>query len=82
MTGQQLKRLILVAITLVMVALLGSSLLGSLGEPQVNDRLQLYQTDLASGPWNWLIHRRMLHQKRISRRHGMPYWGRNRWKRH
>ena len=47
MTGQQLKRLILVAITLVMVALLGTSLLGSLGEPQVNDRLQLYQTDLA-----------------------------------
>lgn len=47
MTGQQLKRLILVAITLVMVALLGNSLLGSLGEPQVNDRLQLYQTDLA-----------------------------------
>jgi membrane protease YdiL (CAAX protease family) len=47
MTGQYLKRLILLAITLVMVALLGNSLLGSLGEPQVNDRLQLYQTDLA-----------------------------------
>lgn len=42
----QLKRLILGAITLVVLLLLGSSLLSSLNEPQITDRLQLYQTDL------------------------------------
>lgn len=46
MTGHRLKQLILIGIALVVVALMGGSLLGSLGEPQVNDRLQLYQTDL------------------------------------
>jgi uncharacterized protein len=46
MTRTTIKRLVLGAITLVVVALLGSSLLGSLGEPQITDRLQLYQTDL------------------------------------
>lgn len=42
----QLKRLILGAITLVVLLLLGSSLFSSLNEPQITDRLQLYQTDL------------------------------------
>ncbi|HEY9626780.1 MAG TPA: type II CAAX endopeptidase family protein [Coleofasciculaceae cyanobacterium] len=46
MTGQTIRRLILGAITLVVIALLGTSLLGSLGEPQITDRLELYQTDL------------------------------------
>jgi uncharacterized protein len=46
MTVNRLKRIVLAGITIVVVTLIGSSLLGSLGEPQVNDRLQLYQTDL------------------------------------
>lgn len=41
-----LKRLFLIAITLVVIPLLGLSLWGSLTEPQITDRLQLYQTDL------------------------------------
>jgi uncharacterized protein len=40
------RRLILAAITLVVVLLVGSSLFNSLGEAQITDRLQLYQTDL------------------------------------
>ncbi|NJR64975.1 MAG: CPBP family intramembrane metalloprotease [Leptolyngbyaceae cyanobacterium CRU_2_3] len=46
MTGTTIKRLVLGAITLIVAALLSSSLLGSLSEPQITDRLQLYQTDL------------------------------------
>lgn len=46
MAGKQLKRLILVVMTLIMTVLLSSSLFSSLGEAQVTDRLQLYQTDL------------------------------------
>lgn len=46
MTAHRLKQLVLIGIALIVVALMGGSLLGSLGEPQVNDRLQLYQTDL------------------------------------
>lgn len=41
-----LKRLILAALTLIVVLLVGSSLLNSWSEPQISDRLQLYQTDL------------------------------------
>lgn len=41
-----LKRIILSVITLAVVVLLGSSLFASLGEPQISDRLELYQTDL------------------------------------
>jgi uncharacterized protein len=41
-----LKRLLLVAISLVVIPLLGISLWSSLTEPQITDRLQLYQTDL------------------------------------
>ncbi|QYO64503.1 hypothetical protein [Leptolyngbya sp. 7M] len=41
-----LKRLFLVAITLLVIPLLGLSLWSSLTEPQITDRLQLYQTDL------------------------------------
>jgi len=41
-----LKRIILSLITLAVVVLLGSSLFASLSEPQISDRLELYQTDL------------------------------------
>ncbi|MGG6294883.1 CPBP family intramembrane glutamic endopeptidase [Leptolyngbya sp. AN02str] len=41
-----LKRLVLSALTLIVVVLVGSSLLGSLGQPQITNRLQLYQTNL------------------------------------
>lgn len=41
-----LKRIILSVITLAVVILLGSSLFASLSEPQISDRLELYQTDL------------------------------------
>lgn len=40
------KRFFLLAITLLVIPLLGLSLWGSLTEPQITDRLQLYQTDL------------------------------------
>ena len=40
------KRLVLSILTLVVVLLVGSSLLGSLGKPQITNRLQLYQTNL------------------------------------
>lgn len=43
---ESLKRLLLIAITFVVVPLLGLSLWSSLTEPQITDRLQLYQTDL------------------------------------
>jgi len=41
-----IKRLILSILTLVVVALVGSSLIGSLGQPQITNRLELYQTNL------------------------------------
>lgn len=41
-----LKRFFLIAATLVIIPLLGLSLWSSLTEPQITDRLQLYQTDL------------------------------------
>ncbi|MEP0891146.1 MULTISPECIES: type II CAAX endopeptidase family protein [unclassified Leptolyngbya] len=40
------KRLILAALTVMVVALVGSSLLGSLEKPQITNRLELYQTNL------------------------------------
>jgi len=49
------KRLILSALTLIVVLLVGSSLIGSLGKPQITNRLELYQTNLvlsASGLTN------------------------------
>jgi membrane protease YdiL (CAAX protease family) len=46
MTAKRLKWLILSIITLIVIAVLGGSLIGSLTEPQISDRLQLYQTDL------------------------------------
>ncbi|MCU0527409.1 MAG: CPBP family intramembrane metalloprotease [Elainella sp. Prado103] len=46
MTGNSLKRLFLIAATLIVIPLLGASLWSSLTEPQITDRLQLYQTDL------------------------------------
>ncbi|MEO1148164.1 MAG: type II CAAX endopeptidase family protein [Cyanobacteria bacterium J06638_22] len=41
-----IKRLILSLLTLVVVALVGSSLITSLGQPQITNRLELYQTNL------------------------------------
>jgi uncharacterized protein len=41
-----LKRILLSVITLAVVVLLGSNLFASLSEPQISDRLELYQTDL------------------------------------
>jgi uncharacterized protein len=41
-----LRRIILSVITLAVVVLLGTSLFASLSEPQISDRLELYQTDL------------------------------------
>ncbi len=41
-----LKRLFLIAITLIVIPLVALSLWSSLTEPQITDRLQLYQTDL------------------------------------
>jgi membrane protease YdiL (CAAX protease family) len=46
MTVNPIKRLFLIAVTVVVVVLMGISLLGSLSEPQITDRLQLYETDL------------------------------------
>jgi uncharacterized protein len=46
MSGNSLKRLVLLIITLIVVPLLSLSLWSSLTEPQITDRLQLYQTDL------------------------------------
>lgn len=58
MTGKQLKRSVLTLLTLIMAVLLGSSLFSSLGEPQVTDRLELYQTDL-------LLHATELNQSTV-----------------
>lgn len=41
-----LKRLVLTGLTLFVLFLVGSSLVGSWSEPQITSRLQLYQTDL------------------------------------
>lgn len=41
-----IKRVILSILTLVVVALVGSSLVSSLGRPQISNRLELYQTNL------------------------------------
>ncbi|MBF2073117.1 MAG: CPBP family intramembrane metalloprotease [Synechococcales cyanobacterium C42_A2020_086] len=46
MAGHSLKRVVLIAVALVVFPLLGFSLWGSLSEPQITSRLQLYQTDL------------------------------------
>jgi membrane protease YdiL (CAAX protease family) len=40
------KRLVLTGLTLIVIFLVGSSLIGSWNEPQITSRLQLYQTDL------------------------------------
>ncbi len=42
----QIKRLILSGITLLVVLFLGGSLFASFSEPQITNRLELYQTDL------------------------------------
>lgn len=44
--GMTIKRVILSILTLVVVALVGSSLITSLGQPQITNRLELYQTNL------------------------------------
>jgi len=40
------KRIILSFLTLIVLVLVGSSLIGSLGKPQITSRLELYQTNL------------------------------------
>ncbi len=49
-----LKRIILSVLTLLVAWVMGSSLISSLGEPQVGNQLQLYQTDLLvqASEWN------------------------------
>jgi uncharacterized protein len=46
MAVTNLKRILLGIITIVVLVLLGTSLVASLNEPQISDRLELYQTDL------------------------------------
>jgi uncharacterized protein len=41
-----IKRVILIGLTLMAIALMGQDLLASLGQPQIQSRLQLYQTNL------------------------------------
>ncbi len=49
-----LKRIVLSVLTLLVAWVMGSSLISSLGEPQVGNQLQLYQTDLLvqASKWN------------------------------
>ncbi len=49
-----LKRIVLSVLTLLVAWVMGSSLVSSLGEPQVGNQLQLYQTDLLvqASEWN------------------------------
>ncbi|MEM9948871.1 MAG: type II CAAX endopeptidase family protein [Cyanobacteria bacterium P01_D01_bin.36] len=49
-----LKRIVLSAMTLLVVWVMSMSLISSFGEPQVGNRLQLYQTDLMvqASEWN------------------------------
>jgi uncharacterized protein len=46
MAANPLKRIVLLVISIAVVLLLGGSLFASLGEPQIGDRIELYQTDL------------------------------------
>lgn len=48
-----LKRIILSILTLIVVLLMGTSLISSLGQPQVGNQLQLYQTDLLVQASEW-----------------------------
>ncbi|NET30589.1 MAG: CPBP family intramembrane metalloprotease [Cyanothece sp. SIO1E1] len=48
-----LKRFILAALTLLVALLVGSSLISSWNQPQVTDRLQLYQTDILLQAAEW-----------------------------
>ncbi len=48
-----LKRIILSILTLIVVFLMGTSLISSLGQPQVGNQLQLYQTDLLVQASEW-----------------------------
>ena len=48
-----LKRIVLSVLTLLVVWVMGSSLIQSLGEPQVGNQLQLYQTDLLVQASEW-----------------------------
>ncbi|MBE9063324.1 CPBP family intramembrane glutamic endopeptidase [cf. Phormidesmis sp. LEGE 11477] len=49
-----LKRIVLSVLTLLVAWVMGNSLISSLGEPQVGNQLQLYQTDLLvqASEWN------------------------------
>lgn len=48
-----LKRIVLSVLTLLVAWVMGSSLISSLGEPQVGNQLQLYQTDLLVQASEW-----------------------------
>ncbi len=47
------KRIVLSVLTLLVAIVMGGSLLSSLGEPQVGNQLQLYQTDLMVQASEW-----------------------------
>lgn len=47
------KRIVLSVLTLIVALVMGESLITSLGEPQVGNRLQLYQTDLLVQSSEW-----------------------------
>ena len=49
-----LKRIVLSILTFIVILVMGESLISSLGEPQVGNQLQLYQTDLLvqASEWN------------------------------
>ena len=48
-----LRRVVLVVITLLVSAIMGSALIASWNEPQVASRLELYQTDLLLQATAW-----------------------------
>ncbi|MEL6454806.1 MAG: CPBP family intramembrane glutamate endopeptidase, partial [Cyanobacteria bacterium J06623_5] len=48
-----LKRIVLSVLTLLVALVMGNSLISSLGEPQVANQLQLYQTDLLVQASEW-----------------------------
>lgn len=53
LTRMTLKRIVLSVLTLLVALVMGNSLISSLGEPQVANQLQLYQTDLLVQASEW-----------------------------
>lgn len=52
-TSMTLKRIVLSAMTLLVLVVMGQSLISSLSQPQVGNQLQLYQTDLLVQASEW-----------------------------